>query len=205
MKKVIIEKIVVGPMETNCYIFGCGSSKEGIIIDPGFDCDTIKTAVDRAGLKISSIVNTHGHVDHIGCNHEFDLPVLIHQADRAFLIDPQRNLSSMFGAGYVYKNKTHVLRDNDEIAVGELKLKVLHTPGHTPGSICLLGEKIVFTGDTLFMQGIGRTDFPYGSDIQIADSIKNKLFTLAAKTTLYPGHGPSSTIEAEKINNPYVE
>ncbi|MFH1776372.1 MAG: MBL fold metallo-hydrolase [Candidatus Omnitrophota bacterium] len=204
MDKAIIEKISVGMPETNCYIFGCLCTQEAVIIDPGFESDKIKIRIAALKLKIKCIINTHGHIDHISADNEFNLPVFIHKNDGPFLKSPQMNLSQFFGRTVVVNNPVTLLNDNEIITVGTLSLKVLHTPGHTPGGICLLSEGIVFTGDTLFFQGIGRTDFPYGDEKAILTSIREKLLTLSGDTIIYPGHGPASSIEAESKNNSYV-
>lgn len=201
---MLIEKLVVGLMESNCYIVGDASTKEVFIIDPGGDYNKIKAFLDKDELKPQAIINTHGHGDHIGSNDEFDLPIWIHRLDAGFLQDPSKNLSGAFGVFLKTRKAEKLLEDQDILRIGNFTLKVIHTPGHTPGSICLEGEAIVFTGDTLFNSGIGRTDFAYGSEEDIIDSIKQRLFTLDDKYIVYPGHGPDSTIGNEKLNNPFV-
>lgn len=200
--KRIIKKIVVGALETNCYIFADADVNEAALIDPGSDGDDIiKSEIERHGLKVKCIINTHGHGDHISSNGKFKVPVYIHKLDADFLGNSELNLSAAFGITIKSPPASHLLKDGDIIEVGSFKLKVIHTPGHTPGSISLLNDDVVFTGDTLFMGGIGRTDFPYGSNEQLIDSIKYKLLTLDEKTIIYPGHGSSSTIGMEKREN----
>ncbi len=200
---MIIETIVVGMMETNCYIAGDGSTKEVFIIDPGSDYKKIKNIIDKGGLKPQAVINTHGHSDHIGADNEFDLPVWIHGSDAEFLQDPSKNLSGAFGFLLKTKAASRVLKEGEVLTVGRVKLEVIHTPGHTPGSICLKGDGVVFTGDTLFCEGIGRTDFAYGSEEDILRSVKEKLFVLPDDCAVYPGHGPSTSIGYEKKNNPF--
>lgn len=187
---MILETICVGALEVNCYILASGKNSSAIVIDPGDDCHKIKKALDKYSLTPSFIINTHGHYDHIGCDDEFGVPIYIHQDDLTFAFP------------YNLKSEIKVLRDNQIISLDDIQLKVLHIPGHTPGGIALLmlkpNNKIVFTGDSLFCQGIGRTDFPYGNEGLLIKSIKEKLFTLSDDTVIYPGHGPSSTIGEEK-------
>ena len=201
---MLIKRIVVGPLESNCYLFGDEATKEIFVIDPGGDYREIKSVIDKDGLKPKAVINTHGHGDHIGANKEFGIPVWIHRLDADFLIDPSKNLSGAFDFLLKTKTASRLLEDGDILNIGKYSLEVIHTPGHTPGSICLKAEGAIFTGDTLFCEGIGRTDFAYGSGEDIIDSIKEKLFTLKDNYVIYPGHGPSSTIGNEKANNPFI-
>ncbi len=197
---MLIKKIVVGPLESNCYLFGDEATKEIFVIDPGGDYREIKSVIDKDGLKPKAVINTHGHGDHIGANRGFNIPVWIHRLDADFLEDTSKNLSSAFGFPFKTKAASRLLEDRDILDAGRYKLEVIHTPGHTPGSICLKADGVIFTGDTLFCQGIGRTDFAYGSEEDIMRSIKEKLFTLDDNYVIYPGHGPESTIWHEKQN-----
>jgi len=201
---VLIKTVTVGPLESNCYLAGDDLTKEIFIIDPGADYEIIKGIIDKDGLKPKAVINTHGHGDHIGANKEFGIPVWIHRLDADFLTDPSKNLSGAFGFLLKTKTASRLLEDGDALSMGKYKLEVIHTPGHTPGSICLKGDGVIFTGDTLFCQGIGRTDFAYGSEEDIMCSIKERLFTLDDDYIIYPGHGPSSTIGNEKLYNPFI-
>ncbi|PIP68091.1 MAG: MBL fold metallo-hydrolase [Candidatus Omnitrophica bacterium CG_4_9_14_0_2_um_filter_42_8] len=201
---MFIKKIIVGPLESNCYLFGDEATKEIFVIDPGGDYREIKSVIDKNGMKPKAVINTHGHGDHIGANKEFGIPVWIHRLDADFLMDPSKNLSGAFGFFLKTKTASRLVEDKDILNIGKYSLEVIHTPGHTPGSICLKAESVIFTGDTLFCEGIGRTDFAYGSEEDIMDSIKEKLFTLKDDYVIYPGHGPSSTIGNEKTSNPFV-
>ena len=197
---MIIKTIVVGMMEANCYIVGDDSTKEAFIIDPGGDYKKIKKVIDTDGLEPKAVINTHGHGDHVGADGEFDLPIWIHRLDAEFLQDPSKNLSGAFGFLLKTKSASRLLEDGDILNIGKHALEVMHTPGHTPGSICLKADGVIFTGDTLFCEGIGRTDFTYGSEEDIMRSIKERLFVLDDNYVVYPGHGPSSTIGHEKIS-----
>ena len=201
---MLIKKIVVGMMEVNCYIVGDSSTKEVFIIDPGGDYKKIKKIIDADSLRPRAIINTHGHGDHIGANEVFDIPVWIHQLDADFLQDPSKNLSGAFGFLLKTKPASRILEDGDILNIGKHSLEVIHTPGHTPGSICLKADGVIFTGDTLFCEGIGRTDFAYGSEGDIMRSIKERLLTFDDNYVIHPGHGPSSTIGHEKLNNPFI-
>lgn len=199
-----LETIVVGPMQVNCYILGSKSTGEAIIIDPGAEGAKIKKRLLALGLKAGCIVNTHGHADHIGANAAFDVPVYIHRLDAEFLTNPELNLSAMFEAPLAMPAAQGLLEDGQRIEAAGQNLEVIHTPGHTPGGICLNAGEFVFTGDTLFAQGVGRSDFPYASEKDLLNSIRKKLMGLADETIIYPGHGPSSTIGEERKSNPFL-
>jgi len=201
---MILETIVVGEMEANCYIFGSDEEREVVLIDPGADYEKLSAFIKNRGLLPKFIVNTHGHIDHIGANHRFNLPILIHRLDADFLSDPQLNLSVLSGRGYRSPRAARLLEEGDSIEVADIELKVIHTPGHTPGGISLRYEDLIFTGDTLFKGGVGRTDLPYASGEQLLSSIKEKLLTYDDQTIIYPGHGPISTIAKERRENPYL-
>lgn len=204
---MILETVCVGPFQVNCYILASSSNSCAIIIDPGDEVGKIKRVLNKHKLKPAFIINTHGHIDHIGCNTKFDVPVYIHSQDLALLKDPQLNLSALLMAPFSIKSQIRTLEDKEVIELGDIQLEVIHLPGHTPGGICLLMQKptnkILFSGDTLFCQGIGRTDFPGADEDLLIKSIKDKLFKLADDTVVYPGHGLSSTIGEEKKNNPF--
>lgn len=205
---MIFETICVGQFQVNCYILASDRDSRAIIIDPGDECDKIKRLLSKYGLMPTFIINTHGHIDHIGCDNEFGVPVYIHSQDLPLLKDPSLNLSSFLILPYSLKSKVKALEDKENIELDGICLEVIHTPGHTPGGICLLmkqpDNKILFSGDTLFSQGIGRTDFPGADETVIIKSIKDKLFKLADDTVVYPGHGPSSTIGKERKSNPFL-
>lgn len=205
---MILEKFIVGPLETNCYIFADEDTKEAAVIDPGAEAAVLKNFITKNNLKLKYIINTHGHGDHIGANallaQEGGVELLIHELDADFLNTPSLNLSSAFGVRIKAPAATRLLKDGDRITVGSLSLEVLHTPGHTPGGISLRSDGVVFTGDTLFYEGVGRTDLPNSSEKAILESIKNKLMALPDDCKVYPGHGPETTIGHERRHNPFL-
>jgi hydroxyacylglutathione hydrolase len=188
-------------LSTNCYVVHCPETKEAIIIDPGFDApnevEQIVRYVDASTLKVKFIVNTHGHPDHTRgdrvLKRKYSVPICIHAYDAHCLT----------GLGKSIAPANILLEDKGLLKFGQTMLKVMHTPGHTPGGISLVGEKLVFTGDTLFAGGIGRTDFLEGSDHDMRLSLK-KLLCLPDNYVVYPGHGGISTIGEEKRVNPFL-
>jgi glyoxylase-like metal-dependent hydrolase (beta-lactamase superfamily II) len=207
---MILECIEVGEFQVNCYVLAEGRGLAAAIIDPGQDEDGIREILAKYSLKPGLVINTHGHIDHIGCDDRFGVPIYVHQEDLKLLRDPQLNLSGFLMPPYSVDKaaKIEVLKDKDIINFGKLPLEVIHTPGHTPGGICLLLEsgknKILFTGDSLFYRSIGRTDFPGASEKLLVSSLKEKLLKLSGDTIIYPGHGPSSTIGDEIKENPFL-
>jgi len=205
---MILKTLVVGPFASNCYIVGSESSRRGIIIDPGAEAKLIIRTVNDLGLTIPLIVVTHTHIDHLGAlksvKDETRAKFALHEAEAGLGVF-SRMLSSMTGGSLSQLPKPDkLLKDGDTIDIDGLHFTVLHTPGHSPDGISLYGHGIVFTGDTLFNYGIGRTDFPGCSHDQLMDSIQNKLMTLPDETIVYPGHGPSTTIGEERRGNPFL-
>lgn len=201
-----IRRLIVSPFETNCYVVFDTTSHDAFIIDPGDNPDAILQIVRDGSLTVCGIVNTHGHADHIAANgilHEkLGAPIIIHELDAPFLADPNMNLSTLLGNdGQLSPPADRLLRDGDDISVGSMVFKVIHTPGHTPGGICLLMDKILFSGDTLFLGSIGRTDFPGGSHGTLIESICSRLLVLPDDTVAYPGHGSETTIGDERRSN----
>lgn len=206
---MIFEEIAVGPLSVNCFILGCERSREGVVVDPGGNVELIEQGVTKHRLKIKTIINTHGHFDHVGGNKRtvalFGAPLLIHQGD-SYLLGKIAEVAGMYGmSGENSPEPDSFLNDGMEITFGDYAIKVIHTPGHTQGGCCLYikQENIIITGDTLFADSIGRTDLPGGSHEQLLESIRTKLFTLPENVTAYPGHGPETTIGHEKSCNPY--
>lgn len=204
---MIIRKLELGPFAANCYIVGSESTKEGMIIDPGMLAEEILKHVDDLGLKIKAIVLTHAHMDHTGALAEVKeatgAEVAMH-ADEATLLRGGNPMMRMPGSSKEPPAPDRLLKEGDVIDIGDLHFRVLHTPGHSPGGICLLGDEIVFTGDTLFQFSIGRTDFPGGSHEGLVQNIKDKLMILPDNTTVCPGHGPDTTIGVERRVNPFL-
>ena len=204
---MIIETLAVGDYQSNCYIYASEASGKGIVIDPGAEAGAILERVKKLKLEIEHIVLTHGHPDHTGALKELKeatkSQVAMHPADVPTL--KNKLLYSLLGFHPADVAPDRLLDDGEILGTGEMKLEVLHTPGHTLGGICLLGEGLLFTGDTLFQMSIGRTDLPGGNTHQLMQSIKEKLMALPDETIVYPGHGPATTIGAERRQNPFLE
>jgi glyoxylase-like metal-dependent hydrolase (beta-lactamase superfamily II) len=197
---------VVGAFEENCYIVAEGH--DAIIIDPGEDPQRLLSEIQARNLKVGAIVCTHAHLDHVGAVESLmeatKAPFCIHKADVP-LLDMVPGQALMFGfAQDIPPKPTRILNDGDTISAGALTLKVIHTPGHTPGGICLLGDGVLFAGDTLFAGSVGRTDLAGGSHAQLIRSIQEKILPLDDSITVYPGHGSQTTIRAERRNNPFL-
>ncbi len=203
-----VHKIEVMPLGTNCYFAFDESTREGIVIDPGGSSDLIMKKIDELQMKVVAIINTHGHWDHVGANQtvseKMGVPVFIHEDDADYLTDPAKNISNMMGTQSQTKAADHLLKEGDTVTFGSCKLEVIHTPGHTPGGICLYGHGVLFCGDTLFYRSIGRTDLPGGDFHTLIESIKNKIFTLPGDTLVCPGHGMVTNVRDEINGNPFV-
>ncbi len=205
-----IVKLEVGSLGTNCYIVFNEETKEAAVIDPGGSVGDILAVVAREKLAVKYIINTHGHADHVLGNMRVKeatgAPILIHEADAAMLTSGQLNLSAWIGGSVSCGPADTLLKEGDVIKVAAgLDLAVIHTPGHTPGCICLKTGNVLFSGDTLFAESIGRTDFPGGSYSQLVNNVKEKLFILDDSVKVYPGHGPETSIGWEKKNNPFIQ
>lgn len=223
-----IKRILVGLLESCCYIVSVENSTNAMIIDPGGDADLIIEYCKDNSLIPTLIVNTHGHGDHIGANKELkeayqDIQIYIHADDAPMLTSEYLNLSLLGGKRYKSPPADHVLQDNDRVLFEDIEFKVIHTPGHTKGGICLLcnpfsqvkdgnlsgvdenvNHPILFSGDSLFNDGIGRTDLPNSNFETLVDAIKNRILTLDEETVVYPGHGEPTTILKEREGNPFV-
>ena len=215
MSKMKINHYVVGQVQTNCYVVINNETKECFVIDPGASGKQLAERIRQDGFIPVAVLLTHGHFDHAGAAEElakeFDIKVYAHEAEKDTLADPKKNVSWMVGASESYRADVF-LKDNESINLGNFDIKVLHTPGHTEGGCCyyIPEEHIVFSGDTLFADSVGRTDFPGGSMSKIVRSIQEKLLTLTEAGNLetdvmvYPGHNEPTTIETERMNNPYL-
>jgi len=210
---MIIKTFKVGMYLTNCYVVGCEETTEAIVIDPGFDrareAKEVLNFIEQNDLHVKYIANTHGHADHTAGNGIIKKAtgalILIHEDDAIMLTTVAKTLSRVFGLRAKSPPADRTLHDGDVIQVGRIKLVVLHTPGHSRGGISILGDKVVFAGDTIFAGSIGRTDFPSASFEEIMHSIKTKLVTLPDHFKVYPGHGPVTTIGEEKKHNPFLK
>ena len=205
---MIFATLPTGPLEVNCYIVGCEKTRQAAVIDPGGNVEDILQLVKQNELEVVMIINTHGHFDHVGGNrqlqevtkaelllHSDDLPVLAsvaqHAANFGLQTDPSPAPSRELSGG-------------EALQLGELTLQVIHTPGHSPGGICLYVEDILVVGDSLFAGSIGRTDLPGGNHQLLIAGIKEKLLSLPEETKVFPGHGPMTTIGEEKAHNPFL-
>jgi hydroxyacylglutathione hydrolase len=208
---MIFKQLMVGSMGVCCYIIGCEETKKGAVIDPGGDENTILDEVRSLGLEIVYVIATHGHPDHVCGNRAIKEAtggaILMHEKDSEFFENPEtQNYFSMLGLEPSPPAEVKV-KDGDVVKIGKLEFKVIHTPGHTPGGMCLYCEPNLITGDTLFAGGVGRTDFPGGSYEELIASLKNKVLLLPDDTIVWPGHGyggMQSTIAEEKRSNPYL-
>jgi hydroxyacylglutathione hydrolase len=211
---VFIRRVPIGPIETNAYVVGHEASHEALVIDPGGPPQPILRILTDNSFQLQAIINTHGHGDHIAGNvllsQATGAPVWAPEADAAMLTDPHANLLAWSGFNVETAPPDRALREGDTITIGEghpdaVVLRVINSPGHTPGGIVLVGDGFVFSGDTLFCQGIGRSDLPGGSEYQLLESIRDKLLTLPDETVVYPGHGPETTIGDERRHNPFLQ
>jgi glyoxylase-like metal-dependent hydrolase (beta-lactamase superfamily II) len=208
-----IDRLILGDFQTNCYVVRRNEAAvDCVVIDPGFDPDDLLVFLSQHRLTPVAVVITHGHADHIAgvaaLRQQYpQIKVYIHRADAGMLMNPEANLSGLAGAAVATEPADVLLQDGDKVEEAGVKLQVLHTPGHTPGGICLYAESegLVFAGDTLFADSVGRTDFPGGDMDQLIDGIRTKLFTLPDQTVVYPGHGMRTTIGREKRANPFVQ
>lgn len=201
-----VERLVVGPLAANCYIVG--DSDEWAVIDPGAEPDRILSRLEELGGTVRYIINTHGHIDHVAANEALvtatGAELLIHEEDAEMLSEPDNSLAALMGVPVGPVEPGRTLQDGDVLELGGLRLTVLHTPGHTPGCICLLGAGMAFTGDTLFVDSIGRTDFPGGSNRQMRESLLLLRARLSGETMLHPGHGESGSFTRALLVNPFL-
>lgn len=204
-----IKRLPLGIYQANCYVLHDENTKVAAVIDPGGDFPELRSFIEANGLTTKYIILTHGHGDHIGALKELKdftgAAVCIHREDQAMLGSSSMNFSKQIGGQAVEMQADRFLEDGDVLELGNEKLKIIHTPGHSRGSICIYCKGSLFSGDTLFACSIGRTDLYGGSYDEIIESIKSKLLILPDDTVVYPGHGPSSTILTEKKRNPFLK
>ncbi|HID85948.1 MAG TPA: MBL fold metallo-hydrolase [Anaerolineae bacterium] len=204
---MLIETLVVGPLQVNCYVLGCEETRKAVVVDPGGDVIAILEALKAHRLELTRIVNTHAHFDHLGGVRELKevtgAKFYLHPDDLPLL---KGFLSQALFFGLRLGSPPTVdghLEEGDEIAFGRESLRVLHTPGHSPGSVSLVGDGVVFVGDLLFAGSIGRTDLPGGSYQTLIETVRTKIFPLGDEVVIYPGHGPATTIRHERRYNPF--
>lgn len=206
---MILESLPTGPLQVNCYILGCEVTRKAAVIDPGGDVPAILARLKRLDLQLQLVINTHGHFDHVGGNRQLlaatGAELLLHQADSQLLASAASHAAAYGLPSDSSPPAQRLLSGGEQLLLGELSLEVLHTPGHTPGGICLLVEDQVIVGDTLFAGSIGRTDLPGGDHQTLIASIRGKLLVLPDATTAHPGHGPATTIGQEKRYNPFLQ
>ncbi len=207
-KNMIVIRLVVGPLQVNCFIVADEKTKDAVVVDPGDDAQDILRIIREKELKVRYVVNTHGHFDHVGANKALKdatgAEILIHEGDAPILAYAGKQ-SAAFGLKPVSSPPAdRYVKHGDIISAGEVSLKVLHTPGHSPGGISLLEQGMVLTGDALFAGSIGRTDLPGGDLMTLLRSIKANLMTLPDDTRVFSGHGPASTIGEERQENPFL-
>jgi len=205
---MIFETVSVGPLMVNCYILASKPGASAIIIDPGQEKHKIDRKLKEHNLTPGLVINTHGHIDHIGCDDDFGVAVYAHKFDAVLLKDQDLNLSTFLVSGFTVKTDIMKLEDGQKVVLDDIELEIIHTPGHTPGGICLLlkspQKNILFSGDSLFKESVGRTDFKGASHQLLMRSIKERLLVLDDEVLVFPGHGPKTTIGYEKAHNPFL-
>lgn len=207
---VAVQTLTVGMIGTNCYLMSDPESRETLVLDPGDEAERILSVLKEDGGRVTAIVNTHGHWDHIGANGALKeatgAPLLIHEGDAGWLGQALSLRASGMPLPHPVASPPadRFLRDGEELPLGAYRLRVIHTPGHTPGGICLYLPGLLFSGDTLFAESVGRTDLPGGARSELIHSIREKLFALPDETLVLPGHGPATTIGDERSLNPFV-
>jgi len=206
---MIHKALLVGLLEVNCYILGDEETKEAVVIDPGGNEDDILEALKDHGLQLKTIIDTHGHFDHVDANQPLKektgAAIAIHELDAPILAKPSAEAMFFTGNRLRLSAADILLKEGDVLSFGNYRLQVLHTPGHTPGGISLVMENspLVYVGDLLFQGSIGRTDFPGGSFEDLIKAVKTKIFTLGDHYTVFPGHGPVTTVGQERKYNPF--
>ena len=213
MNKPIIKQIPIGPLQVLTYLVACPQTKEAVIIDPAGEEEKISALIEEEDVKVKYILNTHGHADHVLANQRLkqrlSAPTCMHELDDQFFSQKDARQESSKEFGLLPSEPVDIkLKDGNVLEVGTLKIEVIHTPGHTPGSVCYLVNGDLFTGDTLFVGAVGRTDLKGASLETLLDSLEKKLLPLPVETIVWPGHDygetPTSTIGREMEENPYI-
>ncbi|MDH5742311.1 MAG: MBL fold metallo-hydrolase [Candidatus Aminicenantes bacterium] len=208
MRQMNYERIVVGALETNCYLVFCEQTLECAVVDPGAEPEKISRLIGEKGLKPVVLINTHGHIDHIGANKDikekYDIPLCVHPSDSSMLGNVLNSAMGFFLGAKKSPPPDRLLVEEEDILIGESRLKIIHTPGHSPGSVSLSGDGFLLSGDVLFCGGVGRTDLPGGSWAELENSIRNRLFSFPDNTLVLPGHGPLTTVGQERGSNPFI-
>lgn len=205
---MVIHKLTLGIFGVNNFLIHSPNSKKAILIDACDDPQSILQEISELNLELVYLINTHGHGDHIAGNEaiikQTGAKLMIHPLDEPYLTDPGLNLSMFMGVQLKSPPPDRLLNDGDTVELDDIRLKVLHTPGHTPGNITLVSDNCAFVGDVIFRESIGRTDFPGASHEQLLETIRTKIYSLPDETVLYNGHGPETTVGHEKKHNPFV-
>jgi hydroxyacylglutathione hydrolase len=206
--KLILECFEVGPFMVNTYLLGCAHTKKAAVIDPGAEGDLLLSRCEELGLTVQYIVNTHGHVDHILDNglikQKTGALIIIHSDDAPMLTDARHNLSAYFSEPRTSPPADLFFQEGTPFVLGDLTFDVLHTPGHSPGSVCLVNDTIAIVGDVLFNDSVGRSDFPGGSHELLIQNIKEKLLPRGDQIRVFPGHGPETILGRERRENPFL-
>jgi hydroxyacylglutathione hydrolase len=198
----------VGWFETNCYLIWDPISRHALVIDPGAPSEDLESVIVGERLRVTAIINTHGHADHIGGNDRIksltSAPLFIHENDQDMLLDDNLNLSAQFGYPLVSPPADDLAQDGQQFILGGHQIEIYHTPGHTPGSICIVTDDHLLSGDTLFAASAGRTDLPGGNLERLVKSLQDKIMPLPSNVLIFPGHGPCTTLDREKKRNPFL-
>jgi glyoxylase-like metal-dependent hydrolase (beta-lactamase superfamily II) len=205
---MFLDTLVVGPLQENSYVVACEETKEAVIIDPGAEAERIYRVVTFHGFTLKCVMNTHGHIDHVGgvadIIEKTGVPFMMHKDDMFLIEGIEDDPLQIYLPVKAPPTPDKFLNDGDRISVGNLEFLVIHTPGHTPGGVCFLTGSTLFSGDTLFSNSVGRTDLPGGSHEQLLTSIRQKLLALDDSVRVYSGHGPATTIGSERRFNPFL-